>query len=217
MRQREVLWWYGLVCAVVRLFFRIWERFETHNPEQVPAVGGCIIASNHASYLDPPVIAIGVKHRAVHFMARDTLFSTPIARWFFISVQVLPMDRTKGDIGALRKGIGLLKSGKVLGLFPEGTRSPTGALQSAKGGVGFLIAKAEVPVVPAYVDGSFQAFPKGATRIKRGKVRVFYGKPIPPSEFAALGTARHSYERIGELVMSRIAALKPCESAAESL
>ena len=73
----------------------------------------------------------------------------------------------------------------------------------------FLISKASVRVVPAYVDGSFQAFPKGAKRIKRGTVRVFYGKPIEPSEFAALGTDRDSYERIGELVMSRIAALKP--------
>ena len=82
-------------------------------------------------------------------------------------------------------------------------------MQSAKGGIGFLIAKAEVQVVPAYVDGSFQAFPKGAKRIKRGRIRVFYGKPIEPSEFAALGTDRDSYERIGELVMSRIAALKP--------
>jgi len=209
MRQREATFWYWLVCAVVRLFLRIWERFEIHDPENVPAVGGCIIASNHVSYLDPPVVAVGIKHRVVHFMARDTLLSTPFARWFLTGVQVLPMDRTRGDVGALRKGISLLKSGKVLGLFPEGTRSPNGEMQSAKGGIGFLIAKAEIQVVPAYVDGSFQAFPKGAKRIKRGRVRVFYGKPIEPSEFVALGTSRDSYERIGKLVMSRIAALKP--------
>ena len=187
MRQREVTFWYWLVCVVVRIFLRIWERFEIHNPENVPAVGGCIIASNHVSYLDPPVVAVGIKHRVVHFMARDTLFSTPFARWFLTSVQVLPMDRTRGDVGALRKGISLLKSGKVLGLFPEGTRSPNGEMQSAKGGIGFLIAKAEVQVVPAYVDGSFQAFPKGAKRIKRGRVRVFYGKPIEPCRVRGLG------------------------------
>ena len=209
MRQREVTCWYRLVCVVVRLYLKIWERFEIHNPENVPAIGGCIIASNHVSYLDPPVVAIGIKHRIVHFMARDTLFSTPFARWFLNSVQVLPMDRTRGDVGALRKGISLLKSGKVLGLFPEGTRSPNGEMQNAKGGIGFLIAKAKVQVVPTYVDGTFQAFPKGAKRMKRGKVRVFYGKPITPAEFAAFGTNRDSYERIGELVMSRIATLKP--------
>jgi 1-acyl-sn-glycerol-3-phosphate acyltransferase len=209
MRQRESTFFYWFVCAVVRFLLRIWDRFEIHDPDNVPAVGGCIIASNHVSYLDPPAVAVGIKHRVVHFMARDTLFSTPLARWFLTGVQVLPMDRTRGDVGALRKGINLLKSGKVLGLFPEGTRSPNGEIQSAKGGIGFLISKANVPVVPAYVDGSFQAFPKGAKRIKRGRVRVFYGKPIEPSEFAALGTDRDSYERIGELVMGRIAALKP--------
>ena len=209
MRQRELTCWYRLVCATVRIFFRIWERFEIHNPENIPTIGGCIIASNHVSYLDPPVIAIGIKHRVVHFMARNTLFSKPFARWFLKSVQVLPMDRTRGDVGALRKGINLLQSGKVLGLFPEGTRSPTGEMKNAEGGIGFLIAKAKVPVVPAYVDGTFQAFPKGAKCIKRGRVRVFYGEPIKPDEFGTLGTNRDSYKRIGEMVMSKINALKP--------
>ena len=209
MRRSESTFFYWLVCTVVRLMLRVWNRFQIHNPENVPSVGGCIIASNHVSYLDPPAVAVGIKHRVVHFMARDTLFVKPLAGWFLTHVEVMPMDRTRGDVGALRKGIGLLKSGKVLGLFPEGTRSPNGEIQKAKGGIGFLISKAGVQVVPAYVDGSFHAFPKGAKRVKRGRVRVFYGKPIEPSEFAALGTERDSYDRIGELVMSRIAALKP--------
>lgn len=209
MRRGEGKFFYWLVCAVVRLGLRVWNGFQIHNPENVPSVGGCIIASNHVSYLDPPAVAVGIKHRVVHFMARDTLFSTPFSNWFLTHVEVMPMDRTRGDVGALRKGISLLKSGKVLGLFPEGTRSLSGEIQTAKGGIGFLISKAGVQVVPAYVDGSFQAFPKGAKRIKRGRVRVYYGKPIETSEFAALGTDRDSYERIGELVMTRIAALKP--------
>ena len=209
MKKSEWTFFYWLVCSTVRLGLRIWNRFQIHNPENVPSEGGCIIASNHVSYIDPPAVAVGIKHRVVHFMARDTLFVKPLANWFLTHVAVLPMDRTKGDLGALRKGISLLKSGQVLGLFPEGTRTPTGEIQKAKGGIGFLISKAGVPVVPAYVDGSFQAFPKGASRIKRGRVRVFYGKPIDPAEFAALGSDRDSYERIGELVMARIAALKP--------
>jgi 1-acyl-sn-glycerol-3-phosphate acyltransferase len=209
MIQREGTFWYWLVCVVVRFLLRMWVRLEVHNPENVPSIGGCIIASNHVSYLDPPVVAVGMKKRVVHFMARDTLFSTPFARWFLTSTEVVPMDRTKGDVGAIRKGISLLKAGNVLGLFPEGTRSPNGEMQKAKGGIGLLIAKAKVQVVPAYVDGSFQVFPKGAKRIKRGKIHIFYGKPIEPAEFAAFGTNRDSYQRIGELVMSRIAALKP--------
>ncbi len=209
MKRGERTFFYRLVCAVVRLALRVWNRFQIHNAENVPSEGGCIIAPNHVSYLDPPAVAVGIKHRAVHFMARDTLFMKPWANWFLTNVGVLPMDRTKGDVGALRKGISLLKSGRVLCLFPEGTRSPTGEIQKAKGGIGFLISKAGVPVVPTYVDGSFQAFPKGASRIKPCRIRIFYGKPIAPAEFEALGSDRDSYERIGDLVMARIAALKP--------
>ena len=71
MRQSEWTFFYWFVCSTVRLLLRIWDRFEIHNPENVPAVGGCIIASNHVSYLDPPAVAVGIKHRVVHFMARD--------------------------------------------------------------------------------------------------------------------------------------------------
>ena len=154
-------------------------------------------------------MACSQNHRVVRFLARDTLLSTRLGRWFMTGVQCVPIDRTRGDVGAMRKALQVLKDGQVLGLFPEGTRSPDGQLKEAKGGIGFLISKAHVPVVPAYVDGSFAAFPKGAQRVRRGKVRVFIGKPIMPDEIDALGEGREGYEKVGQLVMSRIAALKP--------
>ena len=202
-------WFYYTARGAVGIFLRAWERFETHGNHHVPLTGPCIIASNHVSYIDPPAIAFSLSHRVVHFMARDTLLSTRIGRWFMNGIQCVPIDRTRGDVGAMRKALNVLKEGKVLGLFPEGTRSPDGQLQPAKGGIGFLISKAHIPVVPAYVDGSFAAFPKGAKRVKRGKVRVFYGPPITPEEIGALGVGREGYEKVGQLVMSRIAILKP--------
>ncbi|OQA26969.1 MAG: 1-acyl-sn-glycerol-3-phosphate acyltransferase [Verrucomicrobia bacterium ADurb.Bin345] len=202
-------WFYYTAQGTVGMFLRLWERFESHGAHHVPATGGCIIAANHVSFLDPPAVACSQNHRVVRFLARDTLLSTRLGRWFMTGVQCVPIDRTRGDVGAMRKALQVLKDGQVLGLFPEGTRSPDGQLKEAKGGIGFLISKAHVPVVPAYVDGSFAAFPKGAQRVRRGKVRVFIGKPIMPDEIDALGEGREGYEKVGQLVMSRIAALKP--------
>ncbi len=204
---------YRIITCIVRIGLRVWVHFKSQGGMNVPSCGGCIIASNHVSYLDPPAVACGIRHRMVRFMARDTLFRTRVSNWFFNAVQCVPIDRTKGDVAALRKGIGVLKEGGVLSLFPEGTRSVTGELQQAKGGIGFLIAKAAVPVIPAYVHGSFEAYPKGAKRVKRGHVTVFYGPPIDPSEFLALAQERE-YDRIGQLVMARIGALKPANPAA---
>jgi 1-acyl-sn-glycerol-3-phosphate acyltransferase len=201
-------WFYWVASGAVHIGLKIWERFESRGGENVPRTGGCVIASNHVSFLDPPAVCCGMRHRVVRFLARDTLFKPGIPRWFLLNVACVPLDRTRGDVGALRTAIGLLRDGHVIALFPEGTRSPDGELKPAKGGVGFLIAKAAVPVVPAYVDGSYAAYPKGAKRIKRGKVRIFYGKPIEPSEFAQFGHSRDAYDKIGQLVMSRIAALK---------
>lgn len=212
MKQEErrflKYWVYYLARFFLWMFLKVWERFECYGSENIPDEGGCIIASNHVSFLDPPAIGIAVGNRIVHFLARDTLFRGRIRNWFFTSVHCVPIDRTRGDVGALRRSLQVLKEGKLLALFPEGTRSPTGELQPAKGGIGFLIAKAAVPVVPAYVDGSFQAFPKGARFIRPGKIRVFFGTPIQPREIGMLGTGRESYEEIGRLVMARIAQLR---------
>jgi 1-acyl-sn-glycerol-3-phosphate acyltransferase len=187
---------------------RLWNRFETRGSENVPAEGGCIIAANHASYLDPPVVGCGVPHRVVRFMARDTLYKKGFVNWLFTHLATIPIARGKGDIAALKKSLHILKDGYCLGVFPEGTRTNDGQLQEAKGGIGFLIAKASVPVVPAYVDGTFVAYPRGSKTVRPARIRVRFGTPIWPAEIAALGSGRDVYERAAALVMSRIAALR---------
>jgi 1-acyl-sn-glycerol-3-phosphate acyltransferase len=187
----------------------LWNRFSSRGAEHVPAAGGCVICANHASFLDPPVVGVGVGHRQVRFMARDTLFKGRFMSWLLPAIGVIALDRTRGDISALRNAIQSLKSGAVIGLFPEGTRSPDGQLQEPKGGVGFLIAKAGVPVVPAYINGTFRAYPKGARFIRPSKVSITYGPPISPAEVAALAEQDEGYAQIARLVMARIAALRP--------
>ena len=200
---------YNIARRTLKAGLLVWNRFTARGAENVPVTGGCIIVSNHASFLDPPILGAGIRHRQVRFMARDTLFQGRFMRRLMPNLGVIPLDRTRGDISALRKAIQLLKSGAVVGLFPEGTRSPDGNLQAPKGGIGFLIAKAGVPVVPAYIAGSFRAYPRGARFIHPAKVSIIYGTPIPPAELAALAAEENGYEKIAQLVMTHIAALRP--------
>ena len=198
---------YWLARGFVYFCLLLKYRLRVSGREHVPAKGGAVIAANHCSYLDPPVMAGCSNRRIVHFMARDTLFSNPVARWFFPRVGVIALDRTKGDLGALKKAIATLKDGQVIGLFPEGTRSPDGQMREAKGGIGFLIAKGDVPVVPLYISGTFAAFPKGADKLRPGRLVARFGPPISPDEIRAAMPAKNDYEAVGALVMSRIRAL----------
>ncbi len=199
------VYWISRWGAWVWLKFRF--RVHAEGGERIPLEGGAILASNHCSYLDPPAMAIGSPKRKVHFMARDTLYSNPVARWFFPRVGVIPLDRTKGDLAALRKAISTLKEGKVIGLFPEGTRSPDGSIRDAKGGIGFLIAKGNVPVVPMYISGTFDAFPKGSSRFGKARISIRTGTPIMPEELHAAMTGKNDYAAPAALVMDRIRAL----------
>ncbi len=199
---------YWLARGLLKLMALIWLRFESHHSERVPHSGGCILTPNHASFLDPPLVGGGIRHRVVHFMARDTLFRIPLMGWAYRKIGTIAIDRTKGDLAALRSAIQILKSGKVVCLFPEGTRTLTGELQEPKGGVGFLIAKAGVPVVPVYLDGTYRAWPKGAKWIRPVKVRIFYGEPIQPEEFGISEKGKTDYDQVVQLVMRRIADLK---------
>lgn len=200
------LYWGARACTCFFAF--LYFRLQSFGSENVPETGGCILTPNHVSFLDPPIVGCGLKHRVVHFMARDTLFETPILGWWYRKIGTISIDRTKGDLAALRSALTGLKSGKVVCLFPEGTRSVDGELQTAKGGVGFLIAKAGVPVVPVYVDGTYRAWPKHGKWIKPKKIRVYYGKPILPDAFGLNEKGKADYDSIVAHVMSRIAELK---------
>ncbi len=192
-------------CALHGLL-RLFCRMKAVGIDRIPRSGGCIVVANHASYLDPPVLGAAVTHRMVHYMARDSLFRPPIMKWVLDHLGVVPLNRDRGDVGALRRALRILQDGGALGFFPEGTRSLTGRMQPAKAGVGFLVAKAGVPVIPARITGTFEAWPKGR-RFRPHPVRVVYGAPITPEEIAAFGTGGEAYERIAAHVMERISAV----------
>lgn len=201
---------YQFSTRLFKLFLLIWNRLGIRGVENVPATGGVLIASNHASFLDPPVVGVGYRVRPIHFMARDTLWNSKFGKWWMDRVGCIPVSRGTGDVRALKLTIKALKEGKAVSMFPEGTRTEDGELQEAKGGIGFIIEKSGCVVVPAYINGTYKAHPKGAKLIKPCKVTIVYGEPITQEDFQALGSGREAYEKHAALIMQRIAELKKC-------
>lgn len=159
------------------LIFKVFFRIKVSGTENIPGEGGFIVAGNHISYLDP--VAIGVAcPRKLNYMAKYDLFCSPLFSWVLRAVGVFPVKRNGVDFGALREAMRRVKEGKGLLLFPEGTRSVTGKLLPPESGAGFLAAKLDVPVIPAFVNGTAQALPPGEKMFKPTTVSVRFGRQI---------------------------------------
>lgn len=173
------------MCTVfVRVFFRL----RAHNVANVPKRGGVLILSNHQSFLDPMLVGC-LAHRPFHFMARHTLFRNRVVRGILLWVNAFPVKRGGADRAAIREAIERLAAGKVVVMFPEGTRSPDGELQPIKGGFRLLVRKAHVPVLPVVIDGAFKAWPRSQKLPRPSPVSVIYGQSIPPEELENLSDA----------------------------
>lgn len=199
---------YGFSHYVLRQFYEILFRGENYGLENLPEGGGFMIASNHASHLDPPVVGSLIPQQ-VCFFARKTLWKPGFASWWLNGVGTIPVDRDGGtDVTAIKRVLGALKNNKVIILFPEGTRSPDGQLQSAKPGVGLLACRTGVPVVPARVFGSFKAFGKDGVVRPGTPVSVVYGKPIFPSDYDDPSAGKERYLQASQRIMAAIAKLE---------
>ena len=208
MKRSGMSFIYSCSHVFFKLYLKVRHGYTVEGLENVPKEGGALIASNHVSFLDPPSVCASIPFRQTYFMARDTLYKNKFSAWWLKNSGVIALDRTRGDLAALKGAVKFLSSGKLVCLFPEGTRSLDGTLQEPKGGIGFLIAKSGVPVVPAYIKGSYEAWPPGDKRANPHKITLTFGKPIDPSEFSALGKGRVGYEASAALVMNKIADLR---------
>ena len=164
------------------------------------------MCGNHVSYLDPPVFGVACP-RAMHFMARDTLFKKKNFAWILRQVNAFPLKRNAADIWALKEALRVLKAGRGLLLFPEGTRTVGGDLGKPQAGVGFLVRKSGVPVIPAYVEGSDRALPKQEKKFHFFRpIHVQIGKPFYPD------CKTLTDEEVSLHVMEKIRELRPDES-----
>jgi 1-acyl-sn-glycerol-3-phosphate acyltransferase len=201
---------YGFFHYLVMLGYEMFFRGEVGGTENLPRTGAFLIAGNHASFLDPPLIGVHVR-RQLCFFARKTLWKPGVAAWWLDAVGTIPVDRDGGqDVSALKRVLRSLKENKGLILFPEGTRSPDGSLQRPKSGVGFIACRAQVPVVPARIFGSFEAFGKGMNFPRLGTpVSVVFGRPLAPAEFDEPSAGKDRYQIASERIMAAIARLQP--------
>jgi len=194
-----------------RVYFRLYHRGRVENASYLPDEGGFILASNHVSFLDPPLLGQACRREAF-YMARDTLFRHPVANWVLTKWNCVPINRDRGDLGALRTMLRMLGEGKAVLMFPEGTRSRDGKLQEARAGIGMIVVKSGAKVVPMRILGTDKALPRGATLPRPAKITVKFGEPfaysLPPDFEKMRGDDQKAvYLDIGREIMRRISEL----------
>lgn len=146
-----------------------------------PAEGGVVLASNHQSFLDPPIVGMALK-RPCNFMARSTLFKNPVFSKFISSVNAMPIKRGTADTAAMKESVRRLKNGRQIVIFPEGTRSKDGKIAKFLPGMALLSQRAATWTLPAVIDGAFDAWPRSQKIPSMKKVYVAYGEPIHRDE-----------------------------------
>lgn len=201
----SVCYWAGHVG--LGIFFRLFHRHRVLHVDRIPRTGGLILASNHASFLDPPVLGTSIPNRGIYFVARDTLFRNPVFGQIIRWCHSVPIERGKGGKQNWDVYVRMLNQGKALLIFPEGTRTETGALQPGKSGFGKIVYLSRKPVYPAYVHGSFQAYPKGG-RHRCYPITVIFGQPVPLDDLLAQPEDARVYKEISRRTMEAIAGLK---------
>ncbi|RXK56986.1 1-acyl-sn-glycerol-3-phosphate acyltransferase [Oleiharenicola lentus] len=198
---------YGFFHYLAATIHSMCFRGEVAGTENFPTDGPFLIASNHASHLDPPFVGSHVP-RQMRFFARKSLWNNRMLGWWMNQVETIPVERDSGDIGAIKRVLQALAENRAVVLFPEGTRSQDGQLQKPKPGVGLMACKTGVPVVPCRLFGSFEAFGKGTSIPRFGTpVSIVFGPPIPASDYDDPKAGKARYELAAQRIMDRIAAL----------
>jgi len=190
-----------------RLGGRLLFRFRVIHRERMLQCGPVILAMNHESYLDPP-LAGTTCDRAIYFLARRTLLDVPLLGWLLPKLNVIPVNQESVDRSAIRAVIRILEAGNGVLVFPEGSRTLDGNLQSAEPGLGLVIAKTLAPVVPMRIFGAHEALPPGSGRLRCTPITIVIGEPIffNAADFEAGG--KNLYARLSDRVMKAIAALR---------
>src|SRR3954470_22378457 len=168
---------YFIGWSLFRLVYATYFRWRIYNPENVPLTGPVILASNHASFIDPPLVGSAL-HRPVNYLARESLFRFPVVGAILRSWNAVPVDRDGGGAAGLRAIFDRLLNGGAILLFPEGTRTKDGNLQPARSGIGLTVIKSTAPVVPVRVFGTYAAFGRPHRFPRPKRVSVKYGKPM---------------------------------------
>lgn len=188
---------YRFFRGIFRLIFSIIFRWQVIGSEHIPKEGAVILCSNHISLWDPPAVGCGIE-RQVHFMAKEELFRIPVVSYFITKFGAYPVKRGAGDRSAIRSTFKLLEEGKILGIFPEGTRSKTGELGQGMPGTAIFALRSNATVIPVAIIGPYKVF---------GKLKIVYGAPLDLSAQRARKADNETIRETTELIMHSIKAL----------
>ena len=191
----------GFFAVVFRTLWPL--RIEGVN--YVPKKGAAVIVSNHLSLIDPFVIGYGAG-RIVNFMGKQELFKNPLLGLWLRKLGAFPVDRSRTDPAALRTALTVLKSGELLGMFPEGTRSTSGDMLEFRAGAARLAARTQTPIIPAIVMNTNNALPPGKF-LRPARISVRFGPPFELTELYGRNDKGEAMERAMLLIKDHIEAL----------
>ena len=206
---------YHLAWLAFRAVFRFYFGYRVYGADRVPAAGPVVLAANHASYIDPPLIGAALP-RQVHFLARNTLFPQPVLGTLLRSWEVVPVDREGAGASGLKAILDRLRQGGAILLFPEGTRTSSGELQPARSGIGLAVLKSSCPVIPVRVFGTYRAYGRHLRLPRPLRVAVKFGAPLDfalaRAEASTCSKTRLKaiYQEVADHIMAAIGRLQPC-------
>ncbi len=189
---------YTIAKYVIKLFVFIMFNIKTIGSENVKLSGGAILAINHRSNWDPVIAGI-VTPRYINFLAKSELFEKRIANFALRVMGAFPIERGKGDIGAIKTSLKILNDGGMLLIFPQGKRVGENEKSGAKTGMIMMAQRAEVPIVPAYIEGEYKF---------RGKLKVSYGKPVSFEEYFGKKLSNEKMQELADDILKKINSLK---------
>ena len=207
---------YDITCFFIGIFSRLFFPLRIIGSEKIPKEGGVIIAANHLSYLDIPLLGYSINkttRRHADFMAKKELFAVSILGFLFRKLSSFPIDREKVDRAGLREAVKRLQSGRMVAIYPEGTRSRDGRLHAGKPGVGMIVRMSGKKVVPAAIQGTDKALPPGRWLARPNPVTIKFGRPLDFGDIKSgesggkEGNEREGAEQITKVIMDNIAEL----------
>lgn len=203
---------YYLGYRMSRWFFVIWltslHFIKVFGRQNLPKKGPFILAPNHSSLGDPPVIGVTCNTMPLHFLAKEELFNNKRWGWWFKITCCIPIPKSEENFKALREALRKLKENRCVVIFPEGTRSASGQLGKPEVGIGFLALKSKAPVIPIFISGTEKALPvHGRYRIGI-PVKSYIGRPVDFKEVFKIQDRKNRYRAASDKIMQAIAELK---------
>lgn len=185
---------YRILRGILKPIFTGLYNIKVEGKENIPESGPLVICANHASAIDPIMLAVSLPYKQAYSMAKAELFKSKLSAWFFYNVGVFPVKRGEPDIKSIKTSLKLLKENKIMAIFPEGTRNKTGEIK-AEPGVAMIALRAQAPVLPIAIISNYKFFKKSIIRI---------GEPMKLEQYHDQKLQSEDYQNISLDIMTYI-------------